>query len=147
MSSLQVILLAPVTPQQSALTEFTEQPLGSGLQVSPCGQLSQQMPFESNSWQWQTSPSGMQALLLQPGWPAIVHTAGFGQLVPLGAPQVPRWRVASKMLQTTSPEPSSVQASGSPPQQSEFLVQSSPRTRQPPAGWQMVALVLPNTPQ
>ena len=90
-------------PQQSALTEFTEQPLGSGLHVSPAGQLSQQMPFESNSWQWQTSPSGMQLLLLQPG--AVVQTAGLGQLVPLGALQVPRWRVVSKMLQTTSPEP------------------------------------------
>jgi hypothetical protein len=146
LSSLQVILFAPVMPQQSALTEFTEQPLGSGLHVSPDGQLSQQMPFESNSWQWQTSPSGMQVLLLQPGWPAV-QVDVLGQLVPLGALHVPRWRVVSKILQTTSPEPSSVQASGSPPQQSEFLLQRSPRTRQPPAGWQIVAVVLPNTPQ
>ncbi len=59
-SRRQVILLAPGLPQQLALTPLTEQPLGIGLQVSPPGQLSQQIPFESTSWQWQTSPSGMQ---------------------------------------------------------------------------------------
>ena len=90
MSSLHVILFAPVTPQQLALTELTEQPLGSGLHVSPAGQLSQHMPFESNSWQWQTSPSGMQVDGPQPG-PAP-HIDGFAQLVPLGVLHVPRWR-------------------------------------------------------
>lgn len=52
----------------------------------------------------------MQALLLQPGSLGLVQTAGLGQFVPLGAPQVPSPRLVSKILQTTSPEPSSVQA-------------------------------------
>jgi hypothetical protein len=74
-----VILFAPGFPQQLALTPLTEQPLGSGLHVSPIGQLSQQMPFESTSWQWHTSPSGMQV-------PEV-------QVDPLGAPHVPSLRV------------------------------------------------------
>src|SRR6185312_517792 len=116
LSRRQAILLAPVAPQQSELIELTEQPLGSG--VPP---LVTQMPVVgSYCVQWQTSPSGMQALLLQPGSLGLVHTAGLGQLVPLGMPQVPRPRLVSKMLQTTSPEPSRVQAMVSPPQQSEF---------------------------
>jgi hypothetical protein len=106
LSSRQAILLAPVAPQQSELIELTEQPLGSG--VPP---LSTQMPVAgSYCVQWQTSPSGMQALLLQPGSLALVHTAGLGQLVPLGMPQVPRPRAVSKMLQTTSPAPWRVHA-------------------------------------
>ena len=104
LSSRQAILLAPVAPQQLALTELTEHPLGSG--VPP---LVTQMPvLGSNCVQWQTSPSGMHVLLLQPGSFGLVHTAGFGQYVPLGALQVPSPRLVSKMLQTTSPEPWSV---------------------------------------
>jgi hypothetical protein len=74
-STRQVILLAPGLLQQSALTPLTEQPLGSDLHVSPDGQLSQQMPFESTSWQWQTSPSGTHVPLLR-----LLQLGGFGGL-------------------------------------------------------------------
>jgi len=130
LSRRQAILLAPVAPQQSELIEFTEQPLGSG--VPP---LVTQMPvLGSYCVQWQTSPSGMQVLLLQPGSFGLVQTAGIGQFPPLGTLQVPSPRLVSKMLQTTSPAPWRLQAMSSPPQQSESWRQRSPRMRQPPAG-------------
>ena len=104
-SRRQVFLFAPVTPQQSALTPLTEHMLGRGLQVSPCGQLSQQIPLESTSWQWQTSPSGMQV-------PCV-------QLDTMGGWQVPSPRAVSKIWHLTSPSPGSVHIlSELPPQQS-----------------------------
>lgn len=133
----QVILFAPVTPQQFAATPLTEQPLGSGVQVSPEGQLSQQMPFESTSWQWQTSPSGM-------------HVPESHSEV-LGAPQVPSLRVVSKMLHFTAPSPGNmhiaIEVIVEPPQQSLSFEQRSPWMRQPPAGWQTVEDVVPYAPQ
>jgi hypothetical protein len=104
-SMRQVILLAPGLPQQFAFTPLTEHPLGSDLHVSPAGQESQQMPFESTSPQWQTSPSGMHV-------PDV-------QFDPCGGWQVPRPRVLSKMAHFTSPSPGSVHMPELPPQQSE----------------------------
>jgi hypothetical protein len=133
-STRQVILFAPVVPQQLALTPLTEQPLGNGLHVSPAGQLSQQMPLESTSWQWQTSPSGMQV-------PCV-------QLDPCGAWHVPRPRFESKIMHLTSPSPGSVHIEAeAPPQQSASWRHRSPWMRQPPAGWQTVEPVLPYSPQ
>ena len=133
-SRRQVILLAPVTPQQSALTPLTEHMLGSGLQVSPLGQLSQQKPLESTSWQWQTSPSGMQV-------PDV-------QLDTIGAWQVPRPRAVSKIWHLTSPSPGRVHIlSELPPQQSPSWRHRSPWMRQPPAGWQTFEPLLPYAPQ
>jgi hypothetical protein len=127
-------LFAPGLPQQFAFTPLTEQPLGSEWQVSPAGQLSQQMPFESTSWQWQTSPSGTHV-------PDV-------QADPLGFEQVPSFRVASKIWHVTSPSPGSTHiVAGAPPQQSEFCEHRSPWMRQPPAGWQMVESLVPYFPQ
>jgi hypothetical protein len=93
------------------------------------------------SWQWQTSPSGMQEEVVDCGL----------QLFPWGLAQTPRPRALSKIWQLTSPSPGSGHEFGAPtvlpPQQSESLRQVSPWMRQPPAGWQTVELVLPNKPQ
>jgi hypothetical protein len=132
-SRRQVILLAPGLPQQFALTPLTEHPLGSDLQVWPAGQLSQQMPFESTSPQWQTSPSGMQVPEVQ------LDACGFWH--------VPSPRVLSKMRHLTSPSPGSVHIPVLPPQQSESWRHRSPWMRQPPAGWQTVEPLVPNAPQ
>jgi hypothetical protein len=124
-STRQVILFAPGLVQQSALTPETEQPLGIGLHVSPIGQLSQQMPFESMSWQWQTSPSGIHV-------PPPVATL---QLPPFGGEQTPSPRAVSKIVHFTSPSPGSGHMFPVlPPQQSESWWQRSPWIRQPPAG-------------